>query len=64
MAQYVASLLAPTPSGSPSISVSGLSSGADMAAQLLVAYSSLFAGGGIFAGGGGGRLWADQQAPI
>ena len=32
------------------LSVSGLSSGADMAAQLLVAYSSLFVGGGIFAG--------------
>ena len=32
------------------MSVSGISSGADMAAQLLVAYSSVFAGGGIFAG--------------
>ena len=32
------------------ISVSGLSSGADMAAQLLVAHSSLFIGGAIFAG--------------
>ena len=42
------------------ISVSGISSGADMAVQLQVAYSSLIAGSGIFAGqarGGGLPFW-------
>ena len=40
----------PTAAQSSPVSVSGLSSGADMAAQLLMAYSSLFVGGGVFAG--------------
>ena len=36
------------------VSVSGVSSGADMAVQLLVAFSETFSGAGIFAGQAGG----------
>ena len=53
-------------------SVSGLSSGADAAVQLLVAYSSLFAGAGVFAGQGyhcavtrfpGDKLYLSSASP-
>ena len=46
---YTACTAASAPAQQP-VSVSGLSSGADAAVQLAVAYSSLFAGAGVFAG--------------
>ena len=38
------------PADGASVSVSGISSGADFAVQLQVAYSEMFAGVGVFAG--------------
>jgi hypothetical protein len=50
------------------ISISGLSSGADFAAQFQVAYSSLLVGSGVFAGQpwrcAVTRFTADAQVPI